>query len=149
MTRLVWGIKKSLRQYIECIPDGKIEASEGAAVTEDGLFSFPTADMDARDEEGFLRFRGTVLLSGYRGMMNVALCDPGLKFTAEGATLSVDRPHRPGSRVILAVSETFRTTTAEVNGATVVDGLELTSAGAQIFEFNYPLGAPLDSAQVF
>lgn len=80
---LCWGLKESLRSYLQLVPDGAVECRDGAVQTEDGAFEFPPVAGRAAE------FRGTVLLTGHGGAMQIELSDPQVEEEAGASFLSV------------------------------------------------------------
>lgn len=124
---LRWGIKTSLLRYVRDMPDGRVEAANGAAAVEGG-FVFGSA--------GGLAFRGTVTLTGHHGMMRVVIADPAFVQTASGWSLEIADPDEPGTRLRFATINAF-----DAERAT---GTALTTDGADLFFGPYTAGTPLD-----
>lgn len=142
MIGLQWGIKASLIAYVTAMSDGRVEL-DGARSTPRG-FVFPAAD-DAGD--GFLRFRGSVTLSGHDGMMHVRFGEPWLvPLTAGGWMLSLaDDGGGPGGRLDFARLARFD---ADDDGLARGRGTALTADGADLFFGPYTEGTPLDDPEL-
>lgn len=141
VTRLGWGVKESLRAYVEG-SGGTIDADAGAARTGDGGFAFEAEDgSDLALADGALagagRFRGRVVFQAHGGMLSVTLTDPWVEPGADGWVLSI------------AETATRRTPIArlgalEGGAMTAVTTLE----GMMILGDHYPPGTALDEVRL-
>ncbi len=137
MSTLVWGVKASLLEYTRGMPDGRVEAADGAAATDAG-FTFPPAGEP-------LAFRGSVTFTGHGGMMRVVLADPRLVETTGGWDLTVRDDEEPGGRLRFA---TVGALTPDAAGGRRATGTRLTADGADLFFGPYVEGTPLDDPRV-
>ncbi|WP_306232071.1 HtaA domain-containing protein [Agrococcus beijingensis] len=132
---LVWGVKASLVGYVRGMADGRVEATGGAEVVDDG-FRFPRGEGDDP-----LAFRGSVALTGHGGMLRVVIADPALRETAGGWAIEIADPDEPEVRLRFATLQAF-----DGERAT---GTALTAEGADLFFFGpYAQGTPLDDPVV-
>lgn len=137
MSALIWGVKASLLAYVHGMPDGRVEAADGASASGAG-FTFPGAGEP-------LAFRGSVAFTGHGGMMRVVLAEPRLVETADGWDLTVRDDEVPGGRLRFATVEALDDDAAGGRRAT---GTRLTADGADLFFGPYAEGTPLDDPRV-
>lgn len=148
---LQWAFHRGFSGYVARLPDGRVEAVEGAEVLEDGTFRFP-ASHDAVTDTGperprSHRFTGAVRFTGHHGMMAVTLSAPALEPPPPGAGAGagspwalIDDPFAPGERMTLAGL-------AIPSGADVGQtsaAPQLTEEGSDLFLGTYPPGTPLE-----
>lgn len=146
VTRLGWGVKESLRAYVEG-SGGTIDADAGAARTGDGGFAFEAEDGsdlvlgDGAPADGALsgtgRFRGRVAFKAHGGMLSVTLTDPWVEAAADGWVLSI------------AETATRRTPIARLGA---LEGGAMTAVttldGMMILGDHYPPGTALDPVRL-
>ncbi|GAA3208040.1 HtaA domain-containing protein [Actinocorallia longicatena] len=127
---LVWGVKKSFREYVEH-SEGTIAAS-GQATRDGDAFVFPAAGEA-------LRFTGTVAFEAHGGMLAVKITDPWIVEDEEGLALSVASPHRPDTRLVIA-----RLSAPVVDGGRATAAAALTYEGVSLLGNVYSVKAELD-----
>ncbi|MFC7876306.1 HtaA domain-containing protein [Isoptericola sp. NPDC057391] len=137
MSAMVWGVKASLVQYTQAMPDGRVETADGVEATAAG-FRFPPADEP-------LAFRGSVTFTGHGGMMRVVLADPRLVETADGWDLTVRDDGVPGGRLRFATLEALA---PDADGGRRATRTRLTADGADLFFGPYVEGTQLDDPRV-
>ena len=89
---LMWSIKQSLLGYISSLEDGLITTKEPASELNQ-LFVFRASTDNGFDWEsntGVLQFEGSVLFTGYGGMMSVEIRNPMLTLEAGLGTLATE-----------------------------------------------------------
>ena len=145
---LGWGVKQSLRSYVE-MNGGTFTADDGATRAPDGAFAFeavPESDLavDGGTPSGTGRFRGRIGLQAHGGMLSITLTDPWIEPDASGLVLSI------------AESLTRRTAIARLDLAAAVEepdgGLVIPTAttldGMMILGDHYPPGTALDPVRL-
>ncbi|GGM63959.1 hypothetical protein GCM10011608_56580 [Micromonospora sonchi] len=134
---LEWGIFGKLVEYVESVPDSRIEVSDGAYRTPDGCFGFPPR---RRGPEP-LRFVGRVTLTAYEGMLRVVLLNPSLELTPSGGgSILTENPHRQGDFTPIAALGP-----ATIDGGACTAPATLTSAGTGwLSDGRYPVGQTVD-----
>lgn len=120
---LIWGVKRSLRDYVA--DGGEVMLSAGATASTAGFVFPPSA-------RGAAAFDGAVEFSAYGGMLHFVLADPEI----DGDTLTV--VGRDGRRVPLGAL----TPTDEGYDTALLP------EGAGVFDGMYPAGAPLDPVRL-
>lgn len=90
MTRLVWGIRAGFRDYLDALPDARVELTGGAERSDEG-FVFPQA--------AAARFAGIVHATAHGGELDVTLADPALEDTGDTRVLTADVG---GRRIVVA-----------------------------------------------
>ncbi|NKX56559.1 HtaA domain-containing protein [Arthrobacter mobilis] len=143
---LLWGVKRSFRDYVLALADGAEQLLPGAGRIEGGAFAFDTdtgSEWDAAAQRGTLRFHGSVLFSGYRDMLYVRVRDPWITIDAGGAVLSIMHPaflERTAERLVLAELADIRLDPNR-NWRAVP---RLLASGIHTFDEVYPPGTELD-----
>lgn len=129
---LEWGVKESFVAYIEALPDGLIEARNGAARRED-VFVLSGQRMD---DDSF-RFIGTIHFYGHHGVLDVTLDEFRLESSARRLVLSAEVS---GVRIPIA-----ELTNVAADGGAILDSdsVTLTDDGAAVLGGVYPPGASL------
>ncbi|MEW1963558.1 HtaA domain-containing protein [Microbacterium sp. NPDC077644] len=146
---LRWGVRESLRSYVEGLPGGEIRVLDGAERLSSGGFGFPLtsalADHRVGDLDEPLDFGGAVRFTGYNGLLRFEIAHPRLE--------------RDGDSVVLSVSDNLDETLAEripfgsslassiwMTGPTrrTAKAVKLTGAGAALLGDVYPEGSMLD-----
>ena len=148
---LSWGVKQSLRAYVE-MAQGAIEASDGAVRAADGGFTFPagpgeglTLGVDGRPE-GVGRFLGEARFEAHGGMLKVFLADPSLEIGPTGAILAVADTRARNRRVELARLDLAGATIGD-DGAWVIPAIAARD-GWQVLGDHYPPSTPLDPVRL-
>lgn len=146
-TTLIWGIKKSLLEYVEGLEDGTVEVTAPATRT-GGEFTFTldeeASDFDPATRRGILQFRGSVVLTGYWGTMRVELTDPQLSVGEIATDLLVKTSSMfTGERFDPIASVAVTTFEPELLGTT-----RLTSAGRLLLGEQYQVGQELSDLRV-
>lgn len=152
MATLEWGLKQSLRAYVEAA-GGSIATDEGTARASDGAFVFAAAPGDAGltlgadgKPRGTGRFAGEVRCEAHGGMLKVFLADPAVEIGPDGGVLTVaDSPGRD-SRVALAVLDLDAVTKGE-DGALVIPA-KVSRDGWRVLPDHYPPTTPLDPVRL-
>ncbi|RIV37953.1 HtaA domain-containing protein [Micromonospora radicis] len=135
-----WSVKDSFLHYIRGMPDGRVEVSDGAAVTSAGEFYFPLVAVESSPGTLKLSFGGEVRFTAHRGLLSVALKRPRIDLHDAHAELFV----RPDDldRQVAAIELPPRILDGDVamwlNSATVLAG-----DGPEMFGGTYPPGEPL------
>lgn len=147
MTRgLTWGLKRSFRDYVAGIDDGRETAEEGARIEARGFF-FPLAD-----EGEALCFSGRVALSGYNGLLELRIEDPWVERDGEGWVLSIVDPTSrslPRQRLPLAVlSEPVIADDGREGRVLRALDARLAPTGARLFDGVYAPGTPLEQVEL-
>lgn len=140
MTRLVWKVKGSLRDYVLGRAGGSIRAFDGAMDSEDG-FMFPSVSAG----EGSVRFGGTIVLSGHGGLMEIALGEPWLTRAHDTWLISLADPENSNERLNFASVGSFEPDAA---GSLRGNGTALMAAGADLLLGSYREGEVLDDPVV-
>ena len=130
-----WPVKASFRRYVEALPDGAVEASDGASV-EAETFRWPAA-IQQGGEESRAAGSGVVTLTGHSGLLTVALGSPTVVVSGGKGTLSIDYPWASSSEEPPTVIADLATTAER--GAFAVS---LTEDGAELFN-SYAAGAEM------
>jgi len=145
---LRWGLRESLRTYVESLPGGEIEVLDGAQRLASGAFAFPLSPASAGqdDLDKPLDFDGAVRLTGYNGLMRIEFAQPRLESDGELVTLSV----LDSLDEALAERIPFATSLASslwLTGPTrrTANAVNLTSAGAALLGDVYTEGSLMDS----
>lgn len=149
---LRWGIKRSFRDYVLALNDGLESLSSQVTRDERGNFSFeadPNGTSKATNDEP-LKFQGSVVLSGYRGMLLVRVRDPWIEVTNSGMQLTVMHPAYPEKTPErLALAELVEIGTREINGSYFSTlGARLLAPGVRTFDDVYKVGTELDDVTV-
>lgn len=149
---LRWGIKQSFREYVLAMSDGSESLSPEVTKDEHGNYLFkadPDATSDASSGDA-LKFQGSVLLSGYRGMLLVRVRDPWIEETNGSVRLTVMHPaYREKTTERLALAELVEVGTKEIDGAhyrTLAS--RLLPSGMRTFDDVYKVGTELDDVTV-
>lgn len=147
---LIWGVKASLLQYIQRMPDGAVDVDPPAvAMGNTHDFSFPLAEQSAQDR---LRFSGGLRCSGHGGLLRIDIVDPEL--AAEDSAdplagswlLTIADPYAPGSRLPFATIGRMR---ASALHTLTASDTRLTEDGADLFYAGpYTAGTLLDDPVV-
>lgn len=82
--QLEWAVKPSFVAYVEALPDGTIELSDGATRATDGAFLF-RGDHVA----DHLQFQGAVHFRGHHGVLDLLIRDPRIADSAGTVELTV------------------------------------------------------------
>ncbi|QCU79133.1 hypothetical protein E7744_14070 [Citricoccus sp. SGAir0253] len=168
---LAWAFHEGFAAYVSRLPDGRIDAEDGAAVLPDGRISFPSAAAagavaeggkadgasDGREPDGMaataagepvLRCRGSVHFTGHHGLLALTLAAPAL----EARHVPDARP-TPAAGPVLTIDDPFepgtRLVLAELGEAVrsgpvlTYPAPRLTEAGADLFLGHYREGTPL------
>lgn len=149
---LRWGIKESFREYVLALNDGSESLSSDVTKDEHGNYLF-RADPDGACDAttgGPLKFQGSVLLSGYRGMLIVRVRDPWIEATSGGMRLTVMHPsYREKTTERLALAELVEAGTKEIDGVRYRTlASRLLSFGVRTFNDVYQVGTELDDVTV-
>lgn len=152
MATLEWGLKQSLRAYVEGA-GGSIATDEGTTRAADGAFVFAAAPGDAGltlgadgKPRGTGRFVGEVRCEAHGGMLKVFLADPAVEIGPEGGVLTVaDSPSRD-SRVALAVLDVDSATRAD-DGVLAIPA-KVSRDGWRVLPDHYPPMTPLDAVRL-
>jgi hypothetical protein len=149
---LRWGIKQSFRDYVLALNDGSENLSSQVTRDERGNFSFeadPNGTSKATNDEP-MKFQGSVVLSGYRGMLLVRVRDPWIEVTNSGMQLTVMHPaYREKTTERLALAELVEVGTREVEGSYYSTlGSRLLAPGVRTFDDVYKVGTELDDLTV-
>lgn len=133
---LEWGIFRKLVEYVESVPDGAVELSEGAYRTDSGEFGFLAGTQDAETAS----FIGRVTLSAYEGMLRVVLLNPTVLLDPAGGGVLTENPYRAGDLTTIA---TLGPMTVEAGSYSAP--ATLTSAGTGwLSDGRYPVGQDVD-----
>jgi len=138
VSALVWGVKASLLDYVRGMPDGAV-AVDGAIESADG-FTFPSAP---GPDDGILRFRGSVTLTGHSGMMRVVIADPWV--AVDSRELSIADPDDKTGRLTFA---RFVALASDGEQTLRAQGTTLTADGSDLFFGPYREGTTLDDPVV-
>lgn len=141
VTRLEWGVKQSLRAYVEG-SGGAIAAEAGAARTDDGGFAFEAADdsdlaLSGGALSGTGRFRGRVAFQAHGGLLSVTLADPWIEPAGDGWVLSI--AETPSRRT--AIAKLGPPHDGALEAVTTLDGM-------MILGDHYPPGTVLDPVRL-
>lgn len=94
VTAMRWGIKQSLMNYVEGLPDGKVTVSN-PALREGAEFVFPSeaagAHFDLESLSGELVFEGKVILSGHWGGLRIELATPRIVLSQGSGRLQLSQ----------------------------------------------------------
>ncbi|HEX3405811.1 MAG TPA: HtaA domain-containing protein [Caulobacteraceae bacterium] len=149
---LEWGLKQSLRAYVEGA-GGSIATGEGTTRTADGAFVFAAAPGDAGltlgadgKPAGAGRFIGEVRCEAHGGMLKVFLADPAVEIGPEGGVLTVAESPARDSRVELAVLDLAAATTG-AEGELVIPA-KVARDGWRVLPDHYPPMTPLDAVRL-
>ncbi len=137
---LIWGIKRSLLDYVGGLADGDLAVNEDVSVTADLRFCFPMDDMTQFDEAtrtGAIRFRGAIQLTGHHGLLAFVFANPWLHLDASGGELSIDGGQHEPRTILLSFPCPPPT---DLGGALRWDVANptLTQAGAERLDFYTP-----------
>lgn len=139
-----WGVKASFHRYVLTAGAGKVTATDGAALLEDGSFSFAGVDTSEADD---LHFTGDLRFSAHHGMLFLMVHDPWLTKGDNGWELSVtDIGHWP-LRTHRMVFATLSDPSPTDSGLLYSEVL-LTEEASLDFGGNYPAGTALDPIRV-
>ncbi len=134
---LTWPIKASFVDYVLGMEDGELNASDGATVSADHIFTFEPA--------GALSFRGDVRFVAHFGMLAVQIANPHIEFGPETAVLTVETGGQRFALATLVMPEPESTDTLLAwHGALP----RLTPAGSSLFNGVYPPGHELDPLDI-
>ena len=147
--KMTWGVKASFRSYVEAA-EGSVEATEGAARTEDGTFIFPAVpggDLTIAEDgsaTGAVRFQGSVTFEAHGGMLKTTLTELGIEVGAEGLVLTAEQAPLSKDRIEIA---TLGLVTGGAGGPATLSASITTDGMYQIAD-NYPPGTELDLLQL-
>jgi Htaa protein len=150
---LLWGIKRSFLAYVQRMPDGRGSLGDGAAVLAGDTFYFPAGERPATTgPEGSHSwdFRGDVRFSGHMGMLFVRVAAPVITLDGDRAELTIEDPYvRPDADRVPLVTLRLEPGPAP-EGAEVWLGsdVQLTAAGAELFNDVYQPGEPFEQLSV-
>lgn len=135
---LEWGIRQSFIAYVERLPDGVIQASDGAVRVGD-VFLLPGRRLspDAWEFEGVLHF------SGYAGVLDVtleAIRIDGDQLSAEVAGTRIPMALLAGQSALIDANTDA--------GVVRFDAVALTGDGAAVLGGVYPANAPADPVTI-
>lgn len=146
-TRLVWGIKRSLIEYVEGLEDGTIEIADPAGRNEhEFLFSYDASasQFDIETRTGVLQFRGAVTLRGYAGNLQIQVIDPQLRMTNVASDLlTLTRSMFTGERFDPIVTVSVEAFEPELHGKT-----RLTNAGRVLLGAQYQVGQEMSNLRI-
>jgi hypothetical protein len=129
---LEWGVRTSLLAYVEALPDGCVQAGDGA-IRRGEVFAIPGRPTGA----DVFAFDGTVHFAGHHGVLDVTLTAFRLHRTGETAELFADIA---GELTRIAELAGVRTD----DGALLHSGMvTLTDDGAAVLGGVYSPGTPL------
>lgn len=86
---LAWEVKESFVSYIQGSRDGRIEVSDGAAVTSGGQFYFPIKGISGTDSGHRIVCGGKVRFNAHHGLLSIVLQSPRLLLEENSAELAV------------------------------------------------------------
>lgn len=139
---LTWGLKRSFRDYVAGIDDGRETADGGARIDGAGFF-FPLVD-----EGEVVRFSGRVALSAYSGLLELRIEDPWVEREGEGWVLTILDPtsrSQPRARLPLCVlTETDSADDGDDGRGFRTLETRLAPSGARLFDGVYVPGSLLD-----
>lgn len=152
---LEWFVKESLVRYVEGMSDGSVVIDE-PATTASGGFRFAAADVattrEGRDNDGTLRFAGSVTLSGHGGLLRLTFAEPWLVPCRAPGTpylLTIADPYEAGERINFATIEHLDLDSRDTHGPAIAQGTYLTADGADLFFSGpYTEGNVLDDPRV-
>ncbi|WP_350351674.1 HtaA domain-containing protein [Microbacterium sp. A8/3-1] len=146
MRRLGWGVKASLRHYVEDSSSGHIESRDGAERDGRSVFWFPSVDAvdDADSRIDVLRFAGSVEFVGHHGMLSLPIRDPWLESRRSGYVLSIVDPDDRAARVDFVTVGHIGTGPTGIIGGRVA----LTADGADLILGPYEEGTEFDDLEV-
>jgi hypothetical protein len=85
----MWGIKRSLLDYVSQLPDVLITSANDPEVDASSGFSFTLDSIHQLQDEGWEgRYRGSVIIDAYGGMLHVELHDPIVHVSDASSTVS-------------------------------------------------------------
>ncbi|GAA4819120.1 HtaA domain-containing protein [Tomitella cavernea] len=89
---LVWGFSPGFDGLVTDTLMGAADGDDGAAVRDDGRWTFRSAGADVDPATGFgtARYEGTVVLSTKFHLLEIAVSDPWIEFTPDGTWLSAE-----------------------------------------------------------
>lgn len=147
---LRWAIKRSFLSYLARVPDGRMSATDGATLTDEGEVVWDVApDLAAAVPPGadqVLTFSGDLRFSGHGGLLFVRVADPHIVLSGDTGELSIVETFSQveGSRLLLV---TFRVAhRSYVAGCEVLsaDEVRLTDDGTEVFNMVYPAAEPFE-----
>lgn len=130
-----WAVKGSFRRYVEALPDGAVEAADGASLDAE-TFRWP-ATIEQGGEQSRASGWGVVTLTGHSGLLTVALASPTVVVRGGKGALSIDYPWASASEEPSTVIADL-VATAEHG----VFAVSLTEDGAELFN-TYAAGAEM------
>ncbi|MFC4338055.1 HtaA domain-containing protein [Salininema proteolyticum] len=145
--RLLWGVKASFTSYVSGpIAQGEIALSDGAS-REGDRFQFPLRESSESGGTTTLAYQGTVRFTGHDGRLDLALSDPAVAVSPDGARLiaAVSSSGEDFGRVAVADLSGVEPSALE-DDSPVLDGLSasLTAEGSEAFAGYYEAGEVLD-----
>ncbi len=145
---LGWGVKLSLRNYVEA-SGGVIGVQAGATRSADGGFVFPAAPnsdliLAPGAPSGTGCFQGEISFQAHGGMLSVTLVAPGIEPGADGLMLTI--AETPTRRTAIARLDLAAMTT-EPDGVVVIPAAT-TLDGMMILGDHYPPGTLLDPVRL-
>jgi hypothetical protein len=146
---LVWGIKRSFIQYIAGMPDGQGSATDGAVSLPGSIFHYGVDDAHSESSGEGLQIRafvGDIRLAGHYGMLFVRVADPWIVSDGATAVLTIDDPWQREGQERMPVARLVLELTDSQAGIETWAGtsVQLTAAGAELFNDVYPEGELLD-----
>ncbi|HEU5150708.1 MAG TPA: HtaA domain-containing protein [Iamia sp.] len=164
---LDWGVRQSFRSYITGpIAHGSVAVTDGAAIDEDGTYSFPATGGTVEDDAVEAAFGGVVHFTGHVGMgtppgvpaLDMRVSDIRVDVDGQDGTLVADVVSRGLSSGSLVTYDDVVFATLDlstVSPTPVAGGLRwanvpatLTEAGVPAFADFYPAGSALDPLTV-
>jgi hypothetical protein len=140
---LVWGVKKSFRDYIGSTPDGRAAVDAGASVTRNGTYFFVQLDG--------LRFGGALVFSAHEGALHLEFADPWIERGDDSeARLTVLTGAADGVRARVCVALLDLGEPEVSHGSLWWRGVpaRLSGEGATLFDHTYAPGTPLEPVTV-
>lgn len=126
-----WMILARFVEYVEGIPDGRLELA-GVTRTRSEGFRFPLTRVGEPRE---LRFGGSVRFTAHAGMLDVVIAEPWIALGETSVQISIVDPDDVDQRFVLA------------DGSKFADGMlspRLTLDGSDLFFARYPVGFEMD-----
>ncbi|KQZ85249.1 hypothetical protein ASD56_02485 [Microbacterium sp. Root166] len=141
MASLEWPIRRSLLAYVEELDDGEVTVSDGAENSPTG-FRFPHEGTN----DGVLRFRGSVMVTGYEGALTFPVVAPWIEPDGDAFQLTIQDPGDPGGRMRLVSIASLE---PQLDGSTFATGVALAPPGSQLLQFGpYIAGTPFDDMRI-
>lgn len=85
---LSWRIKDSLLRYVQVIARGSASVSDGAQLSDDGVFTFPLHGVECDGDRWLYSFGGEARLIAHHGMLDIRIAAPQLLISPDSGLLS-------------------------------------------------------------